>query len=275
MTVADGICEVYRKDFVLNGDEVNKYIKKINIGFVKELIFLDETTSTFDETYRLKCRNGVVVCTKRQTAGRGRLGRKWESDKGGVYFSVLISAKNRAENLSAITAICAAAVKTALGKYTECAIKWPNDIVSADGKKLCGILTKLKTEGNEISSLDIGIGINVNNESFSDKLKYGTSLKIILENYVNENKLLAEVLEQTGIFLNKKTEEAMRIYAQACINVGRAVRALSPDGKEIYRGICAGINPDATLKLKTEDGKEMNVCSGEFSVRGIYGENYV
>ena len=67
----------------------------------------------------------------------------------------------------------------------------------------------------------------------------------------------------------------MRIYAQACINVGRAVRALSPDGKEIYRGICAGINPDATLKLKTEDGKEMNVCSGEFSVRGIYGENYV
>lgn len=275
MTVTDGTCEVYSKDFILNGDEVNKYIKKLNIGFVKELIFMDETTSTFDETHRLKCRNGGVVCTKRQTAGRGRLGRKWESDKGGVYFSVLVSAKDGTENLSVITAICSAAVCSALGKYTECAIKWPNDIVSADGKKLCGILTKLKTEGDEISSLDIGIGINVNNESFPDELKYGTSLKIILKNYVNENRLLAEVLEQIGIFLSRKTEEVMRIYAHECINVGRAVRALLPDGKEIYRGICTGINPDATLRLKTEDGKDMNVCSGEFSVRGIYGENYV
>lgn len=267
--------KIANKDFVLNENKIKEYINSMNVDFVKELIFLDETTSTFDETNALTCKNGGVVCTRKQTGGRGRLGRKWISENGGIYFSILLSAKDGCDNLQKITSVCALGVLEALKKYTPCKIKWPNDIISDNGKKLCGILTKLKTENDMISYLDVGIGINANMTEFPSELKYASSLRIILKEYIDENRLFTEVLDKIGKYVQGNIDDSMKLYAKECINVGRAVRALNPNGEEKYKGICTKINDDGSLKIKTYSGKEIDVCSGEFSVRGIYGEDYV
>lgn len=128
---------------------------------------LDETASTNDEA-RARTEglpraiaHGTVVIARRQTAGRGTRGRRWWSPPGaGLSLSVVIAPDPTLERPAALTLIAAVAVAEAAESFgARVAIKWPNDVVDADGGKLCGIL------GENVSSPPprhvIGIGVNV------------------------------------------------------------------------------------------------------------------
>lgn len=242
----------------------------------RDFYFFEKTTSTFDEADRISKKNGTVICAKVQTNGRGRLGRNWESGNGGIYFSVILKPQMSTDKLGLLTSLCATAVQRAILEYVPCSIKWPNDIVSENGKKLCGILTKLQSADEKTEYINVGIGINANTDCFDEELKYASSIKLLTGKEADENKLLCKcLLEIENIIGKENTNNVMEEYKKKCITLGKRVRLLYAGGDSVQKGLCLDVNPDGTLVVKKDDGTLVTVNSGEVSVRGIYGEEYV
>lgn len=149
-----------------------------------KIVRLESVGSTQDELRRraaLGAPDGTVVTAAAQTGGRGRLGRRWRSPKGGVYASWLLRPKFGPERLADLSLACGEALAGALrGFGAATAVKPPNDVLArcADGKarKLCGILCEASGSGSRLDWVVVGFGINVNNEP---PLKRSTSLRAL------------------------------------------------------------------------------------------------
>jgi BirA family biotin operon repressor/biotin-[acetyl-CoA-carboxylase] ligase len=168
----------------------------------KKIIHLKSTRSTNAEAYRLAERGsyeGTVILSELQTHGKGRMGKNWESSgKNNLYFSIILRPKILPSSAPIFTVLSALAVSEAI--ETTCnikpKIKWPNDIF-IDGKKVCGILTEMKSESDVIDFLIIGIGINVNSTSsdFSKRLiQSTTTLRDVMMRAVSREKLLENII---------------------------------------------------------------------------------
>ena len=127
-------------------------------GPFQKIVVVDETASTQDTARQLDAAPGTVVAARRQTAGRGRLGRAW-ADTGdeGIAVSFVVAEPARPEALAIAAAVGAAvAAESLLDRGSGgVGIKWPNDVV-VDGRKLAGILIE-QWGGRAV----IGIGMNV------------------------------------------------------------------------------------------------------------------
>lgn len=123
---------------------------------IKVVDSIDSTNSFMKRSNSRK--NGDVLIAYEQTGGRGRLGRSFESPRGGLYMSVFLDALYPVEEMPFVTVLCGIAVLNVIG--TGAKIKWPNDIFIND-KKVCGILTELVGE-RESYGVIIGIGLNLN-----------------------------------------------------------------------------------------------------------------
>lgn len=133
----------------------------------RELVVLGETGSTNDvakERARAGAPPGLVVVADRQMAGRGRLGRVWHSPPGaGLYLSAIVPAPGVATRVPLAAAVAAA---RALGPWAPgLHVKWPNDVLAGDDRKLAGILCEA-TAGRVI----VGIGVNVGHADFPAEL---------------------------------------------------------------------------------------------------------
>ena len=108
--------------------------------------------------------DGYVLIAKRQTQGRGRLGRSFLSEEGGLYMSLLLRPTLSPEDTALITPIAALAVAEAIEKHTAhtASIKWVNDVY-CNGKKVCGILTEAKIDPVSLKTdfVIVGVGLNV------------------------------------------------------------------------------------------------------------------
>lgn len=148
------------------------------------IVRLKTIGSTQDELRRRAAAgapDGTVVTAAVQTGGRGRLGRRWRSPKGGVYASWLLRPKFGPERLAELSLACGEALAGALrGFGAATAVKPPNDVLArgADGKarKLCGILCEASGSGGKLDWVIVGFGINVNNEP---PLKRAVSLRAL------------------------------------------------------------------------------------------------
>ena len=168
----------------------------------KNLMVYDVTDST---NTRLKLAgeqgapNGSVAVANAQEAGKGRLGRHWETPRGSALaFSLLLRPQIQPENASMLTLVAALAVSRAIDEYAgiKTQIKWPNDIVY-QGKKLCGILTEMSADMDQIHYVIVGIGINVQMTDFPKEIQNtATSLKLVTGKTLLRNELLAKVLEE-------------------------------------------------------------------------------
>ncbi|UPT73105.1 MAG: biotin--[acetyl-CoA-carboxylase] ligase [Elusimicrobiota bacterium] len=138
--------------------------------------------STQDELRRLAAAgapDGTVVWADVQTGGRGRLGRRWRSPKGGLYASWLLRPRFAPARLAELSLACGEALAAALrGFGAATTVKPPNDVLAlgADGKarKLCGILCEASGTGTTLDWVIVGFGVNVNNPP---PLKRATSLR--------------------------------------------------------------------------------------------------
>ena len=180
------------------------------------LIVLPEVDST--NTYlKQLASNGApdetAVLSIRQTAGRGRRGRSFLSEPGGLYLSYLIRPHESAQELLHLTALAGLCVCNAVRQVTgmQPSIKWPNDPV-LNGKKLCGILTELSVslETQEPEYVVIGIGINCNQTQFPQELDMATSLRIEAGRPADVNAiaaaLLLELSRMRREFLSRKSD---------------------------------------------------------------------
>ena len=242
------------------------------------LIVLPEVDST--NTYlKQLASNGApdetAVLSIRQTAGRGRRGRSFLSEPGGLYLSYLIRPHESAQELLHLTALAGLCVCNAVRQVTgmQPSIKWPNDPV-LNGKKLCGILTELSVslETQEPEYVVIGIGINCNQTQFPQELDMATSLRIEAGRPADVNAiaaaLLLELSRMRREFLSRKSDW-IAAFSQNCLTVGKDIQILRAG--TVRQAKATGIGPDAELLVEYTDGTSGSVSSGEVSVRGLYG----
>ena len=151
-----------------------------------QIVYLDSTASTNDVAKELASNgaaHGTLVIANAQTAGRGRMGRRFVSAPGeGIWMSLVIKDEILPMKASMLTLVMGLAAAKAIEQVADVKpmIKWPNDIVLS-GKKLVGILTEMSLSMDKIGHIIVGIGINVHQEVFPEELQT-VATSIFLEN---------------------------------------------------------------------------------------------
>lgn len=261
---------------LINNEELESIIDTKYIA--KKIYFYEELDSTNIEAKKIAengGENGTLIITEKQTLGKGRRGRGWISPSGvNIYMSLILKPNIYPRCASMITLITALAVQNAIQDITklDTFIKWPNDIV-INSKKVCGILTEMSADMDNINYIVTGIGINVNIQYFEKDIKnIATSLYIETKEKIKRSILIAQIMKQFEyyyeIFL--KTSDLSKLekeYNNKLINLNRQVKIIEQN-KE-YKAISKGINEKGELIVE-EDGIEKKVISGEVSVRGVY-----
>lgn len=221
---------------------------------------------------------GVVILAKRQSAGRGRLQRQWESPLGGIWMSILIQPHLPLADAAKLTLSSSIAVVDALKAELglEVKIKWPNDLIY-QGRKLAGILAEVVGEWNSVHTMIIGIGINA---AFpASQLGPGTqatSLQDILGRPLDLNALVVKILQQMEAELEYSERAGFATLAgrwtQRAAGIGEEVELCGLH--EAIRGTMAGITADGQLRLDTGHGV-VDFAAGELRLRKDKGqENY-
>ena len=239
----------------------------------------DSTNLWAKELARNGASHGTLVAAELQTAGRGRLGRKWLSPAGScIMMSLLLRPEFAPQYAPMLTLVMGLSMAQAIKKlgmeHSEVAIKWPNDAV-VSGKKICGILTEMSLEGTSIREVVIGVGINVNLSEVEEEIKdVATSLYLETGMKYDRSQIINLVMQQFEINYEKyiRTLDLTYLveeYNNLLINKDRQVRVLDP--KEPFEGIARGINKQGELLVECEDGEIAAVGAGEVSVRGLYG----
>lgn len=237
---------------------------------------LPQTTSTNDEASRAALEGhpeGLVIFAESQSAGRGRMGRRWSSPAGrGLWFSVLLRpslAPGECTQLTAATAnALARAIQSATGITPE--IKWPNDLL-IKGKKIAGILTEMSAEVEHVRSVILGIGIDVNqtaSEFPADLRDIATSLKLATGKTVSRADLAEEVLreldrEYARILAGQFTAVAEE-WGSRCSTLGKQVTITM--GTRRVRGRAEALDENGALLLRTEHGRIERIIGGEVTL---------
>lgn len=209
-------------------------------------------------------RQGTVVGAERQTAGRGRRGRVWESPAGaGLYFSCVTRPSRHANaSLPLLTLAAGVAVRDGIHAATGLApqLKWPNDVV-IDGRKLAGILAEGLAIGTPSQAVVIGVGLNLQPSSYPpDVSMRATSLEGELGRAVERGAILAEVLAALV--------DRLATVERSAGDILQAWRAAAPsaagtrvewDGRT---GTTAGIDESGALLVRTASGIE-RVIAGD------------
>jgi BirA family biotin operon repressor/biotin-[acetyl-CoA-carboxylase] ligase len=203
--------------------------------------------------------NFTVVVTKNQTKGRGQQGSIWESEAGkNLIFSVLVSfdAMNVLDKKYLNYAVSLAVFEVLQQEnIPRIAIKWPNDILSAN-KKIGGILIENSLKGSKISSAIIGIGLNVNQTRFSSNLEKASSLKLISNRTFNLDQLLKAMLvslqSKMGLLNTKDFSSLESSYLRVLYK--KNTPTMFKDRKGVlFMGIIRGISMDGKLLVALED----------------------
>jgi BirA family biotin operon repressor/biotin-[acetyl-CoA-carboxylase] ligase len=212
---------------------------------------------------------GAVVLAEEQTAGRGRAGHKWHSERAtGIYATLLLRPKLapvQAPLLTMMAGLSAhAAVQAVSGLNVD--LKWPNDLLIG-GKKFGGILTEMHAEPTQIRFVIVGIGINVNQERFPPELA-GISTSLRLESGRKQSRL--EVLVQFLRQFERDYEELLREGPsgvvkrfEAVSSYARGKRVRVTSGKETYTGVTAGLESEGLLRVTRDDGQTVTVIAGD------------
>ena len=220
--------------------------------------------------------SGTLVVANEQTAGKGRRGRIWDSEKDtGIFTTMMLQPDINPSRASMLTLIAALAQAKALRDITgeDVRIKWPNDVV-LNGKKIVGILTEMSAQFDYINHIVIGNGINVNTTSFPEELQdMATSLFLETGKKFKRAEIIAKTWEYFEqfyeIFLETEDLSAlMKEYNALLVNMHKGVKVLDP--KEPFEGKAMGITKNGELIVDTWECRKL-VSSGEVSVRGIYG----
>ena len=226
-------------------DSTNNYLKKLLLETV-----LDDFS---------------VVVANHQTQGKGQMGSEWVSEKGkNLTFSILKSKTSLLLHQKFMLSILVSLsiVKTLEGyNIPKLAIKWPNDILS-DHHKIAGILIENSIKNQQIEFSVIGIGLNVNQETFEGLPKV-CSLKHILGFPVNKEELLHKLVKNLQRYFRLFSEKGAAVftneYESYLFRKDKPSTFMLPD-ESLFTGIIRGVTDSGKLQLQLEDAtKEFNL----------------
>jgi BirA family transcriptional regulator, biotin operon repressor / biotin---[acetyl-CoA-carboxylase] ligase len=209
----------------------------------------------------------TTVWAEMQTAGRGRQGRTWQGQAGGgLYFTTIVRLNLEPERFGLIPLLTGAVLCSSVRDLTgvQASLKWPNDLLARDGRKLAGILVERDAKS---SSFLIGIGLNVRVQAFDLPNKNLSAAS--LEEFctpVDRVALLLELLERLATeMLEVNPERTLELWQSQQNMFGQAVKITHMDGSS-FTGIALELCPTGTLRVQTETGIR-EVSSGEVSLR--------
>ena len=260
-------------DSVLSATEILGKLSTADLGRCLEWY------STIDSTNRRALEwaadgapDGALVIAEEQTAGRGRLGRRWHAPSGSALLLSLVlrpdispAQAQRATMLCSLGAL--EAIEAVAGVTAQ--VKWPNDIV-IDGRKVGGILTELVAEGRSLRHVVVGMGINVNLDTslLPEVMVPATSLMTEAHRMISRTELLCGLLE--GIERRYKAlasgwspHEEWRAHLAT---LGTAVRVGTPG--EILEGEAVDVDADGALVVRDLAGQHHHVLAGDVTLRG-------
>lgn len=214
--------------------------------------------------------HGAVVLAEEQTAGRGRAGRTWASEKSaGIYCSVLLRPPIPPAHAPLLTLVAGLAARDAAAEDLDALpdIRWPNDLL-VGGRKFCGILTEMHAEPDRIHYAVVGIGINVNQSKMpADLAAIATSLRIEDGKTHSRFELLIRLLQYFDRYYNQFLADGalpvLRRFAQvSSYYEGKRVRITT--ATETFTGTTAGLEPSGVLRVARDDGRGVEaVLSGD------------
>lgn len=242
--------------------------------FAKRILHFFQTESTNDVAMRLGERDephGTVVIAERQTAGRGRGGHSWVSEKSvGIYVTTLLRPPISPMQAPALTLVAGLAARDAIAEETalEPDIRWPNDIM-LNGKKVCGILAEMQAELDRIHFAAVGIGINVNQSKMQEELAgIATSLRMETGRVHSRLELLLRLLRRLDHYYNQLILEGANPIVRRFSEVssyGQGKRVRITNGKASFVGTTAGLEPSGILRVQRDDGRIESIISGVVS----------
>jgi BirA family biotin operon repressor/biotin-[acetyl-CoA-carboxylase] ligase len=246
-------------------------------NFIKEIHIFDELLSTNESAKRIAAEGapeGTIVLAEKQTVGRGRMGRIWASPAGvGIWLSLVLRPPIMPSQAAQLTFVSAVVICHAVRDFTglDAQIKWPNDIM-INGKKICGILTELSAEIDQINYVVAGIGINVNHQKKDfplDIVDRATSLMLVSGKTYRRIELLVNILANYDkVYLEYQKKGFSYILEQwrkLNCTLGHEVKVISQD--EVYYGTAIDIDKDGQLMVQTPEGDLRYVIVGDVSIR--------
>lgn len=212
---------------------------------------------------------GLCVVARQQTAGRGRHGRTWVSEKdAGLYFSLVLRPKIETKFLPLITLTAAIVVHYLLTELYNLKpdIKWAND-VHINGRKICGILAEM-FETNFGLAIVLGIGINLTSKNFPPELKeIATSIEqetgevpnaeIFLQNLTRVFTSFYDVLQSENGAEKIRHEWAKR----SSYFSGKSIKVTLENGT--IAGITCGLEANGALRVRLENGEVKIIQAGD------------
>jgi BirA family biotin operon repressor/biotin-[acetyl-CoA-carboxylase] ligase len=213
--------------------------------------------------------HGTVVVAEEQTAGRGRLGRTWYSEKSsGIYVSVILRPPFSPSAAPILTLMAGVAAQHALSAATGLGvdIRWPNDLL-VNGKKVGGILTEMSAELGRLHAVVLGIGINVNHGEMPAELRpTATSLRIESHRTWSRLQILIALLKELErhyhLLLEKgKAAIAERWAAASTYANGKRIRIVTAEAESLVTTV--GLDPSGALRVSYDDGREEALVAGE------------
>lgn len=202
---------------------------------------------------------GATLAAEHQTAGRGRQGRSWSSAQGALQFSLLLKPRIAPSQGALLTQVTGASLAQTLSTLCDLGIKWPNDLL-IDGKKVCGILAEMMCDGEEVSWVCVGIGLNVNQTHFDD-LPQATSLALACGKKFDRALLLAQILNglerDYAHFFDQGAEKFLDLCRAKSTLLGHSVTF---DGG---CGLATDIDSQGRLVVRLDNGTTQALTSGE------------
>ncbi len=213
-----------------------------------------------------------VVIAKKQKSGRGRLNRKWASDKiGNLYMSILLKpsqtnkqANNNLVNITQYMCVCICKVLESFDINPS--IKWPNDVLVAN-KKISGILSEVRFRANNYSGLVLGVGVNLNlsQNDLNQIDQPATSLNMFTEETIDAFSFAQALLKEFFIKYETFIKEGFLCikddYTKRNNFLNKKVIIKLPNKHEV--GVITKINADGTLTMKKDTDEDIIVNMGD------------
>ena len=234
-------------------------------GRESKIIYHAELTSTMDVAKQLArkgCPGFTTVIAGRQTSGRGRLSRQWFSDQGGLYFTVVLRPDLPPVLSFKVGFLTSLTLARTLNEMfgVDVRVKWPNDLL-VDERKICGMLSELEAEADRVAFINVGIGLNVNNDP-SGIEPAATSLKAILGRTVSVKDIVARYLDAFEQRMQTlEHDQVIEEWKRYTVTLNREVRVVTT--RDVFTGKAVDVDDNGALVLKCADGSYQKILYGD------------
>jgi BirA family transcriptional regulator, biotin operon repressor / biotin---[acetyl-CoA-carboxylase] ligase len=239
------------------------------------LLAYDELDSTNEEAKRLAIgggSHGAIIWAKKQTQGKGRMGRVWESAEGNLFCSILLCPGTDDKFITQLSFVAAVAaiqtLKSILPEETEIKCKWPNDVL-LDDKKIAGILLESfehKDKNTEQKHRWVVVGVGINVDSFPTETNIPAtclksagveiiSAKIVLSRFIHHFITCYDIWAKRGF------SPIRRAWIEDAYKIGKNIEVKLPKAK--YSGVFEGIDIDGALLIRKSDGTRISLPAGD------------